>query len=117
MNHPIPRAWILGISALVAPTALLAASVALTLPADLRFASKDTPAPVLFRHATHVDAERPGCRGCHPEPFRMLHPLRHTSHAQMDAGRSCGICHDGKRSFATSDGERCDRCHSPQAGS
>jgi c(7)-type cytochrome triheme protein len=45
----------------------------------------------------------------------MLRPQRRATHQEMDAGRSCGACHDGKRAFATSDGERCEGCHTGEA--
>jgi hypothetical protein len=41
----------------------------------------------------------------------MLHPARATSHEAMNAGRSCGTCHDGKRAFAAADETACPVCH------
>ena len=87
-------------------------SVTPRLPAPIRFdKSKDAPTPVSFRHETHTNPERLVCTGCHPAPYRMLKPERLVSHQEMDAGRSCGSCHDGKKSFATSDTDKCDSCH------
>jgi c(7)-type cytochrome triheme protein len=80
-------------------------------PAILFDQSKDSPAPVPFSHATHVEHAKGRCLACHPEPYKMLHPLRRATHEEMDAGRSCGACHEGKTAFATTDGDRCDRCH------
>ena len=91
--------------------------VELRLPADLTFASNpDAPAPVLFRHETHVDASAPRCTGCHPEPFSILKRERRVSHAEMDEGRQCGICHDGRAAFKASDSDACEFCHSGEGG-
>jgi c(7)-type cytochrome triheme protein len=84
----------------------------LRLPAPIRFdTSKDAPTPVVFRHETHTHPQRLQCTGCHPAQYRMLKPERRVTHAEMDAGRSCGTCHDGKKTFATSDTDKCDSCH------
>lgn len=113
------RSWLvlllvipLGSVALFAERAREPARTPLQLPAPILFnRAADAPTPVVFRHETHVSAASPRCTGCHPSPFRMLHPSHGTTHAAMDAGRSCGQCHDGTHSFATTDGERCETCH------
>jgi c(7)-type cytochrome triheme protein len=84
----------------------------LRLPADRVFAhSKDAPGAVVFQHTTHVVLARWSCLGCHPAPFRMLKPTLEPTHAEMDAGRECGLCHNGRDAFPTSDAEACERCH------
>jgi c(7)-type cytochrome triheme protein len=84
----------------------------LRLPPDRVFSeAPDAPGPVVFQHSTHVVLERWSCLGCHPAPFHMLNADLHPTHAEMDAGRQCGSCHDGRKAFATSDGEACERCH------
>lgn len=66
---------------------------------------------VTFRHATHVEYSDGTCVGCHPQPFKILHPSRTTSHEAMDAGASCGACHDGKGAFSTKEESSCTTCH------
>ena len=84
----------------------------LRLPPDRVFAqAPDAPGPVVFQHTTHVTLERWSCLACHPAPFRMLTSVLRPTHAEMDAGRECGLCHDGKRAFATSDPDACESCH------
>jgi c(7)-type cytochrome triheme protein len=66
---------------------------------------------VVFAHGTHVDPARPACTVCHPREFRILKasPRRApVTHAEMDKGRYCGACHDGKKAFALDD---CAACH------
>ena len=65
--------------------------------------------PVHFNHESHA---KPGCRECHPGTFQMK---KNTSRMTMDAlyqGKYCGLCHNGKRSFASTE---CTRCHEMKA--
>jgi c(7)-type cytochrome triheme protein len=77
-------------------------------------AGKDQAA-VTFRHETHVDLSLGTCLACHPEPFRLVRPIRAASHQEMDAGMSCGSCHDGKKAFGTADPASCEACHAGAA--
>lgn len=91
----------------------------LRLPADVIYESADTPAPVVFSHKSHTTYAQGQCLACHPQPFRMLRPSHHTSHAEMDlrhSSHSCGTCHDGKKAFATSDDKNCESCHKTKEG-
>jgi c(7)-type cytochrome triheme protein len=68
------------------------------------------PAPgvlpaALFSHRTHGTF---GCFACHPSTFPQA-PLGFT-HADMNAGRFCGHCHDGGIAFAVA-GTACGACH------
>lgn len=82
----------------------------LRLPPDRRFASAaGSPGPVVFSHESHVAFGDGKCGGCHPVPFKMLRPGGGFTHAEMDAGRQCGVCHDGRAAASTKEG--CDHCH------
>ena len=84
----------------------------LRLPPDIVLnAAPDSPGAVVFRHATHVEFTGNKCLTCHPQPFSILHPKRRFLHEEMNAGRSCGTCHDGKSATATTDASSCDSCH------
>jgi c(7)-type cytochrome triheme protein len=105
---------------LAAVVALLGAGGAAGRPGDLRLppdltynAAPDSPGPVLFSHQTHVALADNKCLGCHPAPFRMLRPTRKATHAEMEAGRLCGACHDGKNASGVQDD--CEHCHKPPA--
>jgi c(7)-type cytochrome triheme protein len=73
-----------------------------------------SPGVVTFRHATHVDAARPDCTTCHPSLFPIVKRTASSSapapirHADMEKGRSCGSCHDGKSGHGLDD---CGTCH------
>ena len=66
---------------------------------------------VVFRHSSHVSLTGYRCTPCHPKPFRILAPTRGISHHAMNAGASCGSCHDGVRAFGVRDRESCATCH------
>ena len=74
----------------------------------------DGPGVVVFRHATHVALAENNCLACHnpPDPvFKILRPVRHTSHEEMEAGKTCGACHDDKKAFGTTNTDNCQNCH------
>jgi c(7)-type cytochrome triheme protein len=95
-----------------APVARDTAAVTIRLPADIvyrRAAGSDTT--VIFSHETHVAAANGLCTACHPQTFHILKRGPAPAHAEMNAGRSCGTCHDGKQGFAVTDSNSCKICH------
>ncbi len=82
------------------------------LPAAIVFeGNPESPGRVVFRHDSHVSLQPKACLGCHPALFPILRPVRTTSHARMEAGDSCGACHDGGKAFSARDGGACEVCH------
>ncbi len=81
------------------------------MPADLVVAqSADSPAPVTFSHAVHVDSGSPECSSCHRDGF----PLVRTASARTPlkpgaAHKLCGQCHDGTSAFSVEND--CEKCH------
>jgi c(7)-type cytochrome triheme protein len=61
--------------------------------------------PVTFSHELHTKEEP--CAACHPGLFKRGRN-RPASMAQMEKGKSCGACHNGREQFALAD---CSRCH------
>lgn len=109
--------WIVRASIVALPIVLATVGLATTLPRlpqDLALPQGETsPGKVTFRHLTHVDQEKPDCTTCHPTLFKILEregpaPAETTYHSEMDSGRRCGACHDGKAAFAV---ENCVACH------
>lgn len=94
------------------PAPSSAASIPLRLPAGITYDKAVGPdSAVVFRHTSHVHYESDRCTGCHPKLFRLLTPTRRTSHRDMDAGRSCGTCHDGTHAFDVRASGSCASCH------
>jgi c(7)-type cytochrome triheme protein len=82
----------------------------LRLPADITYdRAEESPGPVVFSHALHVPLADGRCVECHPAPFRILRPTGGFTHEEMNAGRQCGMCHDGEK--ATGMQEDCAHCH------
>jgi c(7)-type cytochrome triheme protein len=87
-----------------------AGAATLRLPPDITYDRKqDSPGPVVFSHVNHVALADDKCTGCHPEPFKMLKPSRHMIHDEMNKGKLCGTCHDGKTASGVEDD--CEHCH------
>jgi c(7)-type cytochrome triheme protein len=107
------RYWLLTAIAALVWTGAVAAQALPKLPDELKLAkSADSPGQVFFNHASHVDAAKPQCTTCHPKDFKILKssPSRAPiTHEDMEKGRLCGSCHDGKKSFGLQDD--CTMCH------
>ena len=64
--------------------------------------------PVVFDHWSHQ--QYAACYSCHPSIF----PMERVgfTHEDMDAGKFCGQCHDGKVAFSYDDDDvDCEVCH------
>ena len=97
---------------LIAAFGLLLASAALgaAFPAVLRIPRRNPgaaafPPRALFSHRTHQSF---GCYACHPSVFPQA--AVGFTHAEMQEGKFCGRCHDGRTAFAIP-GAPCARCH------
>ena len=68
---------------------------------------KEGVAPVIYPHWVHrIWFE---CKVCHQDIFIMNRWRTHISHSNIEAGKQCGVCHDGKMAFEVKN--NCDRCH------
>lgn len=61
----------------------------------------------IFKHEPHLAKLNNKCRTCHSN--KTITGARNVTMAQMEKGRSCGACHDGKKAFAVT-GD-CGKCH------
>lgn len=59
---------------------------------------------VVFNGSTHAKDK---CNVCHPAMWKMVKGEKMTM-AEMKAGKKCGACHNGKKSFGLKD---CAKCH------
>jgi len=60
---------------------------------------------VEFSHSVHGT----DCSACHPKLFSKKGDNRHFTMEQMERGRSCGACHNGRQAFSVE--ENCAACH------
>jgi c(7)-type cytochrome triheme protein len=86
--------------------ALVGGAMAVGTGKKIEFDEK-TVGKVIFDGKSHTD-EGLKCVDCHSKP--KLFEMKKTSPAMddMKAGKSCGVCHDGKKSFAVTE---CAKCH------
>jgi c(7)-type cytochrome triheme protein len=100
---------------LIALSSTLLAGALPNLPKDIALPQGDgSPGVVTFRHGAHVDASQPDCTTCHPKLFPIVKRTASSAapaairHADMEKGKSCGSCHDGKSAHGLDD---CGTCH------
>lgn len=64
---------------------------------------------VVFTGDTHKVNK---CNECHPDPFKMKKGSVKITQADHTAGKFCGKCHDGSKSFSwAKDAGNCGKCH------
>lgn len=75
---------------------------------DVAYTTKNA-GKVVFSHSDHINKKEmsKNCRACHDAIFD-LKKKKHYSMVDMEKGRSCGACHNGKKAFSTG---ACARCH------
>jgi c(7)-type cytochrome triheme protein len=78
---------------------------AITFPAD-----SNSPGKVTFEHTKHL-ARGAKCADCHPKLFAMKKGGAKLAMESMGDGATCGACHNGKKAFGVTDGDKCLDCH------
>lgn len=61
---------------------------------------------VVFSHDKHTKKFK--CASCHPSIFVMKKGTKKLTMDDMNNGKTCGVCHNGKKAFPSTD---CARCH------
>ena len=64
---------------------------------------------VIFDGKVHADKGLK-CSDCHPKIFPMKKGTKMTM-ADINAGKYCGACHNGEKTFKSSDPANCEKCH------
>jgi len=67
---------------------------------------------VIFSHEVHVASAGLVCTECHDKLFVTKEEHRKASMKEMQKGKSCGACHDGKKAFAVK--KDCKGCHAKE---
>ena len=65
---------------------------------------------VIFAGKNHADAGLK-CTDCHTKIFPMKKGGAKITMADMNAGKHCGVCHNGEKAFKSSDPSNCAKCH------
>ena len=65
---------------------------------------------VVFDGKNHADA-KVKCLDCHSKIFKMKKGSTEMKMDDINAGKYCGKCHNGKKAFASNDKDNCEICH------
>src|SRR5574340_697639 len=86
---------------------ILSAALAVDIP-DVTFKTKEA-GKVLFSHRGHLKQKglKDNCKSCHKTIYDLRKKAVYTM-ADMEKGKSCGACHNGKKAFGVAD---CAKCH------
>ena len=76
-------------------------------PVKDRTFSIKTAGNVTFSHTSHISLFK--CVDCHTKIYETAKSKARTTMAEMEAGKSCGACHDGKTAFTVKGS--CATCH------
>ena len=75
---------------------------------EITFIEKDA-GNVKFSHKNHTSLYN--CGECHTKIFSTTKSKTKASMKEMETGKSCGACHDGKTAFSVATDKDCDKCH------
>lgn len=64
---------------------------------------------VIFSHDKHVESAGLKCTDCHDSLYITKEKRKSVKMAQMQKGKSCGLCHNGKKAFDVK--ANCNNCH------
>jgi c(7)-type cytochrome triheme protein len=75
---------------------------------DIVYKSKKAK-EVIFSHDSHVRDVGLSCQQCHPSIYVTREESKPVTMAEMNRGKSCGACHNGKDVFSVKG--NCSTCH------
>lgn len=75
---------------------------------ERKAAGMDDVPPAVFPHWVHQMQFK--CAACHNELFKMKAGAHPVTMDELQAGRWCGTCHNGKDAFVSTF-DTCGRCH------
>ncbi|MDD5284603.1 MAG: cytochrome c3 family protein [Desulfuromonadaceae bacterium] len=75
---------------------------------EITYIEKDA-GNVIFSHNNHTGLYK--CGECHTKIFNTIKSKIRVSMKEMEAGKSCGACHEGKTAFSVATDKDCDKCH------
>nr|1RWJ_A Chain A, Cytochrome c family protein [Geobacter sulfurreducens] len=78
----------------------------MTPPKTVNFKMKGV-ADAAFSHEFHLGMYK--CNECHTKLFAYKAGAKRFTMADMDKGKSCGACHNGKDAFSSA--SDCGKCH------
>ena len=89
---------------------MILASEALAVPAGKTLDWDTANGKVTFDGKVHAE-KGIKCPECHTNIFKMKKDTSAMKMDDLNAGKFCGVCHNGTKSFKTADPDNCVRCH------
>jgi len=89
---------------------LLAAGLAWAVPKGKTLTWESSRGQVVFSGTAHADRGLT-CNDCHKELFKRKHGTARMTMKELNEGKHCGACHNGKDAFDTASEAGCKRCH------
>ena len=96
------------ILALLTAVAFAGSALAVTSGKTVEYAG-GSAAKVIFDGKVHAEKALK-CNDCHTKIYPMKKGPALTM-ADINAGKGCGACHNGEKTFKTSDPANCNKCH------
>lgn len=93
----------------IAGMTVLVASQAFAMIGGGDVTMKNKGGTTLFSHDSHVEGVGLKCQECHPKLYTNARQHKKVSMKEMQKGKSCGACHNGKQAFSVK-GD-CAKCH------
>lgn len=94
---------------LICAVLLLSCSTAFAAVGGGDVTQKNKGGNVIFSHDTHVAGMGLKCTQCHDRLYTNAKQHKKASMKEMQKGKSCGACHNGKTAFSVK-GD-CAKCH------
>lgn len=94
-------------SVLLAAALWMGSAIAVPPGKTVEFAAPN--GKVIFDGKAHAQGAK--CPDCHPKVFQMKKGADKFKMADINAGKACGVCHDGKKAFKANDPANCSKCH------
>jgi c(7)-type cytochrome triheme protein len=80
------------------------------VPADKNVVYEAPNGKVTFQGKSHAGAKLK-CPDCHTKIYPMKKGAGKAKMADINAGKGCGTCHNGDKTFKASDPANCTKCH------
>ena len=90
-------------------TMMLIATPVLAAVGGGNITMKNKGGDAIFSHDTHVEGMALACTECHAKLYTSSKQHKTVTMKQMQKGKSCGACHNGKKAFSVTG--NCAKCH------
>lgn len=89
---------------------LFAAGLAWAVPKGKTLTWESSEGQVVLSGTQHAEHGLK-CNDCHKTLFKRKHGTAQMTMKELNEGKYCGACHNGKDSFDTTSEANCKRCH------